>query len=366
MDRRLSMEGRIYLAKSHFSQNQTVVCETGRLKASCFVFTTGVHALRLESPRGHIIVLPYQGQQIWDAAFDGRRLTMKSFFPEPVPSGDLLASYGAFLYHCGARRMGSPGPEDEHPLHGELPAASYEQIWVCFGEEAGEPYLGVSGSFTYARAFGDKYHAVPLVKLFESRSVLDVSMTIENLTHYPMELMYMCHINFLPAENGEIVQAAGWSAEDMVLRSRIPSHVRPTPEYLKLLEQLKKDPSMTRTVRPADEYDPEVVFYLRNLKHDRDGSTHIIQKHPDGSSDYVGYDVKQLDHTVRWIVKHRDQQVMGMALPSTCDPEGYTAEKKKGNVRTLPPQSTVTFKVRTGYLDGAHTKEMERKILSLR
>ena len=57
---------------------------------------------------------------------------------------------------------------------------------------------------------------------------------------------------------------------------------------------------------------------------------------------------------------------MGMALPSTCDPEGYTAEKKKGNVRTLPPQSTVTFKVRTGYLDGAHTKEMERKILSLR
>jgi hypothetical protein len=360
------VEGRVILAKNQFSQNQSVVCENGRLRATSFVFTTGVHALRLESPRGHIVVLPYQGQQIWDVVCDGRRLTMKSFFPEPVPSDDLLDSYGAFLYHCGARRMGNPGPEDDHPLHGELPAASYDEAWVSFGEEAGEPYLGVSGSFTYARAFGDKYRAVPLVKLFESRSVLDVSMTIENLTHYPMDLMYMCHINFLPAENGEIVQAAGWNAEDMVVRSLIPSHVKPTSQYLELLEELKRDPGVMRTLRADDEYNPEIVFYLRNLKHDPDGSTHMIQKHADGSSDYVGYNVKQLDHTVRWIVKHKDQQVIGMALPSTCDPEGYTTEKSKGNVRTLAPESAVTFKVRTGYLDAAHTKEMEQRIESLR
>jgi hypothetical protein len=360
------MEGRICLAKSQFSRYETVVCETGRLSASAFVFSTGVHALRLRSPRAHIIVLPYQGQQIWDFVCEGRRLTMRSLFPEPVPSGDLLDSYGAFLYHCGARRMGNPGPEDDHPLHGELPAASYDEAWLSFGEEAGEPYLGVCGSYTYVRAFGDKYRALPIVKLFESRSVLDVSMAIENLTHYPMDLMYMCHINFLPADNGEIVQGTGWNAEDMVLRSQIPSHVKPTPEYLELLERLKKNPGVMRTLRAEEEYNPEIVFYLRNLKRDPDGLTHMIQKHPDGSSDYVGYNVQQLDHTVRWIVKHRDQQVIGMALPSTCDPEGYTAEKKKGNVRILPPESTVTFTVRTGYLDSAETEAMERRIQSLR
>lgn len=359
------MDGRILLDKRHFSEHPVILCQAGGLKAVSFLFATGVHAVRLESNRGHIVVLPYQGQQIWDAVFDGRRLTMNSFFPEPRPSGDLLDSYGAFLYHCGARRMGNPGPEDDHALHGELPAASYEEAWLTFGEVGGETYLGVSGSYTYARAFGDKYRAVPLVKLFENRTVLDVSISIENLTHYPMDLMYMCHVNFLPAENGEIVQANGWSTEDMVVRSQIPSHVRPTPEYLEFLERLKRDPAATRILRPQDEYNPEIVFYLKNLRQDAEGFTHVIQKHPDGSSDYVSYDVRQLDHTVRWMLKHQDQQVIGMALPATCDPEGYTAEKKKGNVRTLEPLSKSTFAVRTGYLDRAKTKEMEQTIRSL-
>lgn len=359
------MQGRILLNKSQFSEHPAILCESGGLRAVSFLYRTGVHAVRLESERGHIVVLPYQGQQIWDAFFDGRRLTMNSFFPEPRPSDFLLDSYGAFLYHCGARRMGNPGPEDDHALHGELPAASYEEAWLTFGEADGEAYLGISGGYTYARAFGDSYRAVPLVKLFEHRSVLDVSISIENLTHYPMDLMYMCHVNFLPAENGEIVQPSGWNTEDMVVRSQIPSHVRPTPQYLQFLERLKRDPGVTRILRSQDEYNPEIVFYLRSLKQDADGFTHIIQKHPDGSSDYVSYEPKQLDHTVRWILKHQDQQVIGMALPATCDPEGYTAEKKKGNVRTLEPLAKTSFGIRVGYLDETTTKEMERKIRSL-
>ncbi|HVP17895.1 MAG TPA: DUF4432 domain-containing protein, partial [Spirochaetia bacterium] len=95
------------------------------------------------------------------------------------------------------------------------------------------------------------------------------------------------------------------------------------------------------------------------------GMTHMLQKHPDGSSDYISWNVRDLDHTVRWILMHEDQKVNGMALPSTCDPEGYAAEKKKGNVRSLPGQATVTFSVRTGYLDAAETKRMESMIRSL-
>ena len=359
------MTGRVHLSKDDFRLNETTLFEYDRLKVSSFLFTTGVQALRLESPRGHIVVLPYQGQQVWDAAFDGRRLTMKTFFPEPVSSSKLLDSYGAFLYHCGALRMGTPGPEDDHPLHGELPAAPYDEAWIDFGEEKGEPYVGVSGSFTYAKAFGDKYRAVPSVRLYRDRTVLDVSMSIENLAHFPMDLMYMCHVNFLPASNGEIVQSAGWNTTDMVVRSSIPSHVKPTKQYLAFLDRLKGDPGATRILRPEDEYNPEIVFYVSNLKVDGDGMTHMMQKHPDGTSDYVGYNAKALDHTVRWILKHDDQQVLGMALPSTCDPEGYTAEKKKGNVRTIPPMGRVAFSIRTGFLDAAQTKQMESKIRSL-
>jgi hypothetical protein len=54
-----------------------------------------------------------------------------------------------------------------------------------------------------------------------------------------------------------------------------------------------------------------------------------------------------------------------MALPATCDPEGYTAEKKKGNVRAIPALGTVSFSVRTGYMDAAETKKMETTIRGL-
>jgi len=359
------MQGKLFLEKCLFTHEEKVLFEFGAMRASAFLYKSGVEAIRIENARGHIIVLPYQGQQVWDAVFDGRDLKMKNFFENPIASPNLLDSYGAFQYHCGALRMGSPGPEDNHPLHGELPGAAYQEAWIVFGEDATGPFMGVSGNCTYVKAFGDKYRATPQVKLFEGGTVLDIEMTIENLAHSPMDLMYMCHINFLPAMNGEIVQATGWSPKDMIVRSSIPAHVKPTPQFLAFLESLSADPGVTRVIKPQDTYSPEVVFYLKNLRHDAQKKTHMLQKHIDGSSDYVSYDPTVLDHTVRWILKHEDQQVMGMALPSTCDPEGYTAEKKKGNLRSIPGGGKVKFSVWAGYLDAAETARMEALIRSL-
>ena len=360
-----TMQGKITLDKSLFSQKEKVLADFGTMKASAFLYESGVHAVRIENARGYIIVLPFQGQQIWDAVFDGRNLKMKSFFDKPILSSNLLDSYGAFQYHCGALRMGSPGPEDNHPLHGELPGATYQDAYIVFGEDRAGLFVGVSGNFTYARAFGDKYKATPNVTLHEGATILDIDMTIENLAHSPMDLMYMCHVNFLPAENGEIVQATGWSPKDMIVRSSIPAHVKPTPQFLAFLASLSADPGVTRVIKPEDTYYPEVVFYLKNLRQDDQNNTHMLQKHIDGTSDYISYNPTILDHTVRWILKHEDQQVMGMALPATCDPEGYTAEKKKGNLRSIPGLGKVGFSVRTGYLNAAETVRMESLIRSL-
>ena len=41
------------------------------------------------------------------------------------------------------------------------------------------------------------------------------------------------------------------------------------------------------------------------------------------------------------------------ALPSTCEPEGYTAELRKGNVQGLAPGEERRFPVRLGWLDRA-------------
>jgi len=56
---------------------------------------------------------------------------------------------------------------------------------------------------------------------------------------------------------------------------------------------------------------------------------------------------------------------MAIALPSTCDPEGYVAEKKKGNVRSIPALGREVFSVRVGYLGSEEARSMETIIKTL-
>ena len=44
----------------------------------------------------------------------------------------------------------------------------------------------------------------------------------------------------------------------------------------------------------------------------------------------------------------------------TCEPEGYTAEKRKGNVRILPARATARFVTRLGYVDNANAAAAAR------
>ena len=52
--------------------------------------------LRLANRMGRISLLPYQGQQIWDAEFFGRQLAMRSMYDEPVATI-------VFATDCGGR-----------------------------------------------------------------------------------------------------------------------------------------------------------------------------------------------------------------------------------------------------------------------
>jgi len=359
------MNGIFHLKKSLFNETERELLKFENMSVNTFRFSTGVCALKIINEFGFIIVLPYQGQQIWDVVFNKRSLKMKNFFKEPVRSNQLLDSYGAFLFHCGALRMGTPGPNDNHPIHGELPGAFYDDASLIFGNDNRGSYIGVTGTYNYTKAFGDKYQACPVVRMHKAATILDVSITIKNLASTPMDLMYMCHVNFLPAANGEIIQAAEWNTKDMTARVSIPAHVKPTKKYITFLNDLKNNPAATRIIHHEDEYNPEIVFYIRNLKKDKNDITYMIQKHSDNSSDYISYSVKELDHTVRWILINDDQKVLGMALPSTCDPEGYTVEKMKGNIRSIPAGGKITFNVTTGYLSPEATIDMENYISKL-
>src|SRR5690606_12334717 len=126
---------------------------------------TGVCGLRLRNERGELVLLPFQGQQIWSARFDGRDLTMKSRFEEPRPTQNYLETYGGFLLHCAATAIGVPTGEDTDALHGELPNAPYHRAHLVLGEGEQGPSIGLGGEYQYTVAFAHNYVARPLVTL---------------------------------------------------------------------------------------------------------------------------------------------------------------------------------------------------------
>ncbi len=289
---------------------------------------------------------------------------MKSMFAEPRPTREYLENYGGFMLHCGATAMGVPSKEDSHPLHGELPNAPYPKAYVVVGQDEKGPYIGLGGQYQHAVAFNHNYMAEPLVKLYAGSTLLTLSMTITNLKHSEMELMYLAHINFRPVDSGRLVYSAPCTPEHVRVRRSIPSHVRPRPGYVEFIEELGRRPEKANRLAPGLIFDPEIVFSIDYLA-DAEGWAHTMQVHPDGSADYVRHCPAQLDKGVRWVCRTADQDALGMVLPATAEPEGYLAEKAKGNIKTLPPQGEFHCDLEVGALTPVEAKRIEEKITQI-
>jgi hypothetical protein len=356
----------IHLTPAQFGEREKPIVEHGPLSATAFRYDSGVSGLRVQNGRGHLIILPFQGQQIWAAEFGGRNLTMRSMFGQPHATRDYLQTYGGFLIHCGATAMGVPVPADgdTHPLHGELPNAPYDRAWLEAGEDEKGPYLAVCGEYRYTVAFSYNYVARPEVRLYAGATTFSISITIHNLKRTPMELMYLAHVNFRPVDNGRLVYSAHCTPEHVRVRTSIPSHVHPAPGFAEFIAELAEHPERHNVLAPGLAFDPEVVFFIDYVA-DEQGWAHSMQVHPDGSADLISHRPGQLDHGVRWICRTPDQDAIGICLPATAEPEGYHAEKAKGNIKTLDGGASVRFDMIAGYLAADEAQAMAERIEKL-
>lgn len=359
----MSGETVIHLAQQFFGERERVLVEHGSLSASAFRFDSGVCGLRLKNEQGELVLLPFQGQQIWSMQFCGRQQGMLSMFAQPNPTQTYLETYGGFLIHCGATVMGVPVPADgdTHPLHGELPNAPYQRAWLTTGEDERGVYLALSGEYEYIVAFSFHYVARPEVRLYSRSTRVPVSITIENRKRTGMDLMYLAHINFRPVDNGRLVYSAECTPEHVRVRKSIPSHIHPPAGFGEFLQELAEHPERHNVLKPGLAFDPEVVFFIDYLA-DGQGWAHTMQVHPDGSADLISHRPEQLNHGVRWISRTPDQQALGMCLPATAEPEGYHAEKAKSNLRTLPGNTTVRFDMEVAYLAPDEARAMGEHI----
>lgn len=355
----------IDLAAVQFGPRPVTLLHSPEMHASVFSYSTGIEALTIATPLGEATFLPFKGQQVWDARFLGRRLTMRSMFEEPQPTDDYLASYGAFLIHCGITAMGGPGPGDTHPLHGELPNARFQSVRLISGSDTQGPYLALAGTYRQARAFSHNYRFHVEVRLRPASSWLEVTVRVENLRSVPLDLMYLAHINFLPVDGGRLLDTVADDGAGIVVRQDTPPGLHITEEHRRLLSELAADPSGHRHMVPGGRIDPEVVMLL-DCEADAAGFAHGMQLHSDGSADVVSYRPAELPVAVRWISRLGDQEALGLILPATSGVDGYSAEKARGRVITLPGGGTYSCHYRCGALNSADARALADQITQLK
>ena len=100
----------------------------------------------------------------------------------------------------------------------------------------------------------------------------------------------------------------------------------------------------------------------RNSRPGADGLAHFLLARREGDGFSIAYDPVAMPHAIRWILNNEDQRVAAFAIPGTCEPEGYAAEKRKGNVRSLASGARETFTTRLGYVDRRHAADLARSI----
>ncbi len=355
---------RVGLHSRFFSEKRRVLVECGSLKATLFEFESGVAAVEIENGVSEIVMLPFQGQQIWSATFGGRDVTMKTMFDQPRATEDYLQTYGGFLLHCGFTAMGVPTEEDDHPLHGELPNAKFQYAWLEIGEDEGGAYIGLGGQYQHTVAFTENYTATPLVKLYAGAKEVQVSLCCRNCKNTPMAYMYLAHANFRPVNGGRIVYSAKVSPETVRVRHSIPSHISSGQGYVEFLNRLGERPEEHHVFDESMAFVPELVFSI-DYDADDTGWAHTLQVHPDGGADYVRHRPEQLPIGVRWICRTPDKDALGLVLPSTAEPEGKSAELAKGNVRELEGGGEWRCDYVLGTLDAEEVGAVEEKIAEI-
>ncbi len=357
------MQSTLNLNAIEFNRAETLIATHGVLKVSAFRYASGVAALRIVNKVGEIIMLPYHGQQIWDAHFYGRRLTMRSMFNDPVDTQDYLSNYGGFLLHCGATAMGNPGPGDNHALHGELPNAKYQQAELTLGEDDEGAYVEVSGQYRHTVAFKDNYATIPRLRLNEADGIMQMHVTIKNLKATPMDVMYLAHVNFKPVDGSVIIDTASDDPTHTRVRDTLPEFFSPKPEYLEFIKSVQKNPVLHRQMTTGKSIDPELVMGL-TFKADKRGWAHSMQILPDGSADMISHRPDELPRGVRWITRTLDQDALGLFLPATSEADGYIAEKRKGNVMSIAAAQQFTCSLIFGAVEPGSAAKMKQNILN--
>lgn len=331
------------LQEIFFQQEKQVLIDSEHFKVETFLYPQNIAALRIHNSQGYVEILPFYGQMIWDAVFNGVSLKMTNMFRTPRLGKEIVDTYGCFAFHSGLLSNGCPSSEDTHPLHGEFPCAEMGKAWL----EIEEDRIRLISKYEYVKGFGYHYLARPNVSLGKDESFFEIGMKVNNLSKsQPMPLMYMCHMNHAYVENGVMSQNIPDNAWQ--LRQTVPAHVKPTPEWTAFNEKILKGEISAQTLSNDHCFDPEIVYFADNLSQYGENLRFTLKNPATGIEFFSQFSTQEFPHATRWILNNPDQKVAAFVLPATARPEGYCASEKAGTLQWLQPKESRSFSVITG------------------
>lgn len=317
----------IFLQPKQFRERETALLADREFTLSTLRYESGVCALRLRNSRGEIVLLPYQGQQIWSAQFDGRDLKMVS--PETEPSESTCPARSTFLAHCGLSSIALPENSETHTTPGELSNAPYQRAELMVGMDEHGRYMAITGRYHHTVAYGHNYLAIPQVRLYAGSALLEVSIRITNLKKSAMPLMYQVCANFRPVANGRILDTS-----------------------LPAINQQQSAQSLSRTTDQL-----VAIDYLPSA----DGWARTLQVHPDGTADLLRHRPDQLPYSMRWLSRTNELQALGFD-PATAEHPGYTSTTGKTRGYSLEDGNTFQCDLQVGLLS-RNEAEQEIKLV---
>lgn len=354
---------RLFLDRNEFISREAVFEKINGFEVAKYLSDTGVQMLRIKNDTIDLVFLPFQGQQVWSAKFNGRDITLKSLVTEPIITrDDYLGNYGGFLVHCGPNVLGGPVEGMKHAIHDELPNASYNRAYLCVGKDSNEDdYIELRGEFLRQIAMTGSYLAQPCVRITMGSPIVTAGMKITNLSNVELPIAYMAHMNFLPISKSKIVSTRDMSPGKFVVRNGFPSHVKPGKEILEYMERVSTDPKVANEVPEAYMCDPELVAYVNDFG-DEFGNSHTFALHPNGESDYVTYNVSQAKNSLYVVQRTHLHDSICIAAPSTAGVEGVEVETAKGNMIFLKKDESYSVDFGFSGLTVAQTIEMFKKL----
>lgn len=87
-----------------------------------------------------------------------------------------------------------------------------------------------------------------------------------------------------------------------------------------------------------------------------------MQVFPDGYAGYVSHRPDQLPFGIRWISRFPNEDAVGMLLPATGEHNGHADCVKKGYIRYMEADETVSIDFETGLLTPDEVTAMKEKI----